>query len=515
MGTLKAQSGKFDTHFAPEVDMASIPMEHCGVVGAYSHSGANVTPVIIKALMGLQHRGQESFGISVEDHMFKMPGLVYYGCSEYKAQVDSLNGHFGIGHVRYTTSGGSSDVQSFHPIQIDTQDMSIRIAHNGNMFNTSEMRSLLRADGIEVRENAIDTELAGHLLSKFFAEKGDWVSAFNRFESVKRGSYCFVIQTADGEIIAARDGRGYKPLCYGRDEATDSFVVASESFALKRAGATKIGDIRPGELVISNEKGEEFHRFTEAPVQSVCAFEFTYFAHPASVIDGTSVAQSRENMGRELYRKFMLEGDVVVPVPESALHAAEGYSQESKIPLEHAICKDRYVRKSVLRGFIQPFDREAIADSVFVIPELVNGKAVIVIDDSIVRGTSSISFIKALQDAGARSIYLLSTFPPIRHPCLMGIDFPTAEELIAHRIAAQDEPEAVGEKVAEELGIAFVGYLDPVSISRAVGIPVNSLCFSCVTGKYSERNSNPKITVRESVKGEDLISELDEPFRFP
>jgi amidophosphoribosyltransferase len=484
--------------------------EHCGVFGAYSHSGANVTPIIIKGLEALQNRGQESFGISVGDNpVYKKAGLVYYGYREDKAKIDGIMGPSGIGHVRYSTVGSSGDDKNFHPIQIESPTR-IRIAHNGTISNTSEMRALLREDGIEVREDATDTELAGHLLSKFFAEKGDWVSAFNRFESVKNGSYCFVIQTPDGEIIAARDSSGYRPLCYGRHDETDSFIVASESFALDKVGATKLGDIRPGELVIVGEKGEEFHRFAEEEKRALCVFEFTYFAHPASNIDGVPVATARQKIGRELYRKFGLRGDVVVPVPESALHAAEGYSQESGIPLVHAMGKDRYSRRSVLRGFIQPYEREAIAESMFVIPALVDGKHVVVIDDSIVRGTSSSAFIKALQDAGAKSISLLSTFPPIRSPCFMGIDFPTSDELIAHRVAARDELDAVGAKVAKALGIEFVGYMDPLSLSRAIGLPVNSLCFSCVDGDYSKLNSVPQIRSRAEIKGEEPITVLDE-----
>ena len=480
--------------------------EHCGVFGAYSNSGANVTPIILDGLMGLQNRGQESFGISVGDNpIYKKAGLVYYGYQKDKAQIDEMKGNLGIGHVRYSTVGSSDSVDNFHPIQISSQEMGIRIAHNGTISNTPEMRELLRNDGIEVREGAIDTELSGHLLSKFFAEKGDWASAFSSFESVMNGSYCFVIQTDGGEIIAARDSRGYKPLCYGRHDETDSFVVASESFSLKRAGATKLGDMRPGELVIANKNGEEFIRFAEEKERhALCVFEFTYFAHDASNIDGISVAKAKQDIGRGLYNKFKLSGDIVVPVPESAIHAAEGYSQASGIPLEHAIFKDRYVRNSILRGFIQPYDRKEIAKSTFVIPEMVDGKCVIVIDDSIVRGTSSNAFIKELQNANARSISLLSTFPPIRYPCFMGIDFPTSDELIAYRVAANDELERVGEKVARKLGIEFVGYLDPLSISEALGLPVNSLCFSCVDGDYGKLNSIPQIRSRAEIKGEEI-----------
>ena len=486
--------------------------EHCGVIGAYSRSGDNVTPIIRDGLVALQNRGQESFGIGVHDSKsnrayptFKKAGLVllnYEGDKRCKKRIDGMKGDSAIGHVRYSTTG-SLDIGSFHPIDIDSTHM--RIAHNGTISNIAEMRALLR--DIEVKDGATDTELAGHLLSRFFMEKKDWVSAFARFDTVKNGSYCFVIQMPDGEIIAARDPRGYKPLCYGYHAETDSYVVASESFALSKVGAKMMGDIQPGQLAILNKNGIEFRRFSEEKERALDTFELTYFAHPASKIDGVSVAIARENIGRELFRKFKLHGDIIIPVPESAYDAADGYSQESGIRVAlNSIGKDRYGRGSVMRSFIQPGNRSEITSGMFVVEEKVNGKRVIIIDDSVVRLTSATKYVKLLRDAGAEIAGLLLTFPPIRYPCYMGIDYPVPEELIAHRVAPNESLENVGAKVAEKLGIEFVGYMDPVGISRAVGIPVNSLCFSCVTGDYSKLNFVPQIKSRAEIKGVEQIT---------
>ena len=458
--------------------------EHCGVFGVYSYSGANVTSFITQANMYQQNRGQESCGIAVQGNpTYKASGLMITSIEKHGAQIRKIMGSSGIGHIRYSTAGGS-DRKDMHPIYIPSP-VKFRIAHNGTISNTEEMRKLLRCGGIKVREAATDTELAGHLLSQFFAEKRDWISAFKHFDDMQNGSYSFVILTDEGEIVAARDSRGYKPLCYGYQEATDSYVVASESHALDMMGATTLGDIKPGQLSIFGKKGIELHQFAKANVKlAQCPFEITYFSRPESMVYGIQVAQARLNMGRELYQKFGLRSDIVVPVPESAIYAAIGYSRESGTELEFALNKDRYSRKSVLRGFIQPSDREKIANSISVVKEMVAGKSVIVIDDSIVRGTSSAVFIELLKKAGATYIALLSTFPPIRFPCFMGIDFATQKELIAYTAAANNDLEAVGAKVAKELGIDFVGYLDPMRLSRAIGIPQSSLCFACVDGNY-------------------------------
>lgn len=476
--------------------------EHCGVLGVYSYSGANVTPLIIKGLIGLQHRGQESFGFAVNGNgVYKKAGLVYYGYIEDREKIDSIKGHSGIGHVRYSTSGSANDIGNFHPIEVKSSS-NLRLAHNGTISNTSDLRALLINDGEVVNSDANDTELSARLLSKFFKEKGNWASAFEAFDRVKNGSYCFAIQTEEGDVLAARDGRGYKPLCYGYQKETDTHIVASESFALQKMGAKKLKDIMPGELVILDKNGPRFQRFAPEKEKALDSFEITYFAHPASTIDGIQIAAGRANIGRALFKKFKILGDAVVPIPESAVHAAEGYSQESGVPMIHALGKDRYGRRSVLRSFIQPSERKETVESMFVIEELVRGKELVVIDDSIVRGTSSRTFVQQLRNAGAKKISLLSTFPPIRFPCYMGIDFPSSEELIAYTAAAKENVESVGQKVAGELGADFVGYMDPIALSAAVGLRPDSFCFACVNGDYSKLNFTPTFKSRKEMKGE-------------
>lgn len=472
--------------------------EKCGVFGAYSYSGANVTSIIIKGLMDSQNRGQESFGIAVNGQVYKKVGLVYYGYREDREKIDRIVGYSGIGHVRYSTIGSSESPANFHPMEISSSSEKIWIAHNGTISNTAEMRELLRNEGIKVRESATDTELSGHLLARFFSEKGDWVSTFKRFDEIKNGSYCFTIQTENGDVIAARDSRGYKPLSYGHDKESDTYLVASESYALNHASDIK--DVQPGQLIMFNKNGVESHRFAPVKESALCLVEMTYFARPESTIDGMQVAIARRNMGMALHEKFKLKADMVIPVPESAKFAAEGYAKASGIELVHALSKDR----PAMRVFIDPEKRDEKAKKMSVVAELVNGKDVIIIDDSIIRGTSSMAFINLMKHAGVKHIALLSTFPPIRYPCFMGIDFSTQEELLAHLVAANEQLEAVGSKIAKALKIDFVGYLDPMSISKAIGRPMSFFCPSCVDGDYSKLNFTPQFSshpIKEKEEG--------------
>ena len=478
------------------------PKEHCGVFGIYSYSGTNVTPFIIKGLEGLQHRGEESFGIAVNGNpTYRQAGLVHYGYIENRKAIDAIKGDHGIAHVRYSTSGSSHVTGNFHPVDINSST-DLRLAHNGTISNTKSLRKILEEKGVSVGEDSNDTKLSAYLLVKLFEEKNDWASAFEEFDKVKNGSYCFTLLTNNGEVLAARDGRGYKPLCYGYHKLTDTYIIASESFALQQIGAQKVKDIEPGELMILDKNGPHFYRFADKKPTALDSFEIAYFAHPASNIDGIQVAKARQNIGRELFKKFNLKGDIVVPIPESAYYAAEGYSQESGVHLVHALVKDRYNRKSVQRSFIQPQYREEIVNSISVISEFIQDKEIIAIDDSIVRGTSSKKFIQQLKNAGAKKVSLLSTFPAIRFPCYMGIDFPSPEELMAHSMTSKDGFGEIGPKIAKRLGADFVGYMDPAGFSRALGLNQEVFCFSCITGDYSKLNFTPKFKSRAEMKGE-------------
>ena len=477
--------------------------DHCGITGVYSYSNSNVTTQIVQILEALQHRGQESVGLAVDGNpTYTRDGLVYNALLEDGKKIDQIKGHAGIGHVRYSTSGKSGVIGNFHPIPINSK-IKFSIAHNGTIPNKEDIERELKERGLvlpEIPGGRTDTELAGYLIGELFSESHDWVTTFEKFTEIKNGSFCFTILTEKGDVIAARDDRGYKPLCYGYHDETHSYVIASEDHALKTIDAKKIDDVKPGELIILDKDGPRIKTFSKNVVYTLDPFEITYFAKEDSVIDGIEVGGTRKNIGREMYKKFSISADVVVPIPESAYHAAEGVSLESGIPLTHAIRKDRY-----MRSFIEPNDerRKYITKGLYVINSLVRGKEVLLVDDSIIRLTSSRKYTGLVSNAGATKISLFSYFPPIRFPCYMGIDFPTQEELIAHRLAANESDlEKIGEKVAGELGIAFVGYMDPATLSKAIGLPLSSFCFACVTGDYSRLNFSPKFRTREEMKGE-------------
>ena len=477
-----------------------VPKEHCGVIGIRSYSGKNVTRLTLQGMERLQNRGQGSFGISVQDSgLRKMHGLVGEGLDKDPDIVEMVGGS-AIGHLRYATVGDEKDLSNFHPIQINAS-IRFRIAHNGTI-STTELREELQRRGVELPAGRTDTELAGYLLAELYDETRDWVRTFAKFSEIKVGSFCFMIHMENGDIIGARDERGYKPMCYGYHPGSDSYVIASEDPAIRQIGAELISDVPPGHIIIlgGRKRSPELYSFVSAPVMALALdpFEINYFMRPDSTIfdgafKGMSVAGARIRLGRALFEKFGGLGDVVVPVPDSALFSAEGYSETSGIRLTHAIRKDRYKNR---RSFIEKeTKRKSVAAGIIVIPDLVRGRRLVVIDDSIVRGTSSEIYLMKLKEAGAESISLLSTFPPLQFPCRMGIDFPSHEELIAYRVNNGGSISEVGSRVAHALGIKFVGYLDPESFSRAVGIPLENFCFACVTNDYSKlwRGANEKL----------------------
>jgi len=329
----------------------------------------------------------------------------------------------------------------------------------------------------------------------------DWAESFMKLNPYLNGSFSVVILTSKGELIAARDEKGFRPLCLGWHEETSSYIVASESCALDRLGAELIRDVQPGEILVINNDGINEYRFSKAERHAHCPFEFTYFAHPSSYIEGINVYYARKNIGRVLAEKYPIEGDVVIPVPDSARPAALGYSEKSGIPFEEGLMKDRYRRKGSWRSFIEPEKREEVVLNVVSIKETVEGKRIILIDDSIVRGTSSRIIVKS-KLKNAKEVSLLLTFPPIVYPCYAGIDFPTQEELLVYRVCGEGCPIAeINEKVGREIGVKQLGYNDPEGLSRGIGLPLSELCLSCTTGDYSCFKYKPKFKSREEMKG--------------
>ena len=474
-------------------------MEHCGVVGALSFDGRNVVPTLVTGLEALQHRGQEAWGIAIPGREpFKRPGLVSKALEEGFEGLAGFKGAVGIGHVRYSTTA-KSILENAHPLKIGGSD-GFCIAHNGTL-ERDYLIEYLRGRGLSPPVNVTDTQLLGMGLYENLKDGRDWVEAFEELNPLLNGSFSLVILTSKGELIAARDERGFRPLCLGWQEETSSYIVASESCALENIGAELIRDIQPGELIKIDENGMKEYRFSDEERHAHCPFEYTYFAHPSSYIEGVNVYYARKNIGRVLAEKYPIEGDVVIPVPDSARPAALGYSERSGIPFEEGLMKDRYRRKGSWRSFIEPEKREEVVSNITPIKEAVRGKRVILIDDSIVRGTSSKIIVnKKLKEA--KEVSLLLTFPPIIYPCYAGIDFPTQEELLVYRVCGTiNDVEEINKLVGREIGVKFLGYNDVDDLSRGIGIPKDQLCLSCTTGDYSCLKHKPRFKTREEMKG--------------
>jgi amidophosphoribosyltransferase len=460
--------------------------ENCAVVGAHSTRGVDVVPKILKGLEALQHRGQESWGIAVPGQpVFKRMGLAFNWIN-FAMDLTAYKGPSGIGHIRYSTKG-RSNLGNAQPLQFGNE---FSIAHNGTIVNMEDLKRSVLASRAGA-DCSTDTKVVGHRLLHILKEENDWFWAFERLAKEVKGAYSFTILNKQGEVFAVRDPRGYRPLCIGFHKKTGTHIAASESCALTALDAEFVRDVEPGEMIRLGgpKRGFESFRFAPKMATAHCSFEYTYFAHPSSVINGVNVYQARKNVGRVLARRRKMKGKVVIPVPDSARPAALGYSLESGIPMDEGLMKDRYRRKGSMRSFIEPRQggREEVVKRIIPIKETIEGRDVIVVDDSVVRGTSSEIIVDALREAGAKSIKMAITFPPIMYPCYMGVDFPSREELLAYRVAPHEKDvEAVSGKVAASLGISELHYNDIDGLAEAIGLPKDSLCFACINGDYSK-----------------------------
>jgi len=475
--------------------------EHCGVIGIYSLDGHNVVPMLIAGLESLQHRGQESWGIAVNGQPpFKRTGIVSQSVERELEYITSLSGNVGIGHVRYSTTARST-LRNAHPLQIGepSSKHSFLVAHNGTLERDILIETL-KDGGYTPPDGITDSELMGVALYKNLEKGRSWAEAFDALNPYLNGSFSTAILTSRGELVGARDDRGFRPLCLGRHDETSSYIIASESCALEILGARLVRDVQPGEIVSVKKEGLEEENFSVQEEYAHCPFEYTYFAHPSSSIDGVNVYVARKNIGRFLADKYPVDGDIVVPVPDSARPAALGYSEMSGIPFEEGLMKDRYRKKGSWRSFIEPEKREDVVSNITAIGEAVHAKRVILIDDSIVRGTSS-RIIVGKKLKNAKEVSLLLTFPPIMYPCYAGIDFPTQEELLAYKVCGNmKDLDEINRKVAEHIGVSFLGYNDVENLSRGVGTPKCQLCLSCATGDYSCLKHKPRFKTREEMK---------------
>jgi len=462
------------------------PKEKCAVFGIYAKD-SDVSRLTFFGLFALQHRGQESSGIASSDGeticSHKGMGLVNEIFT--KEAIESMKGHIAIGHNRYSTSKNSS-VEHAQPIlfhqehickvaddtaRCTTDDKySIALAHNGNLPSTTLLESFLKENGIEITESSDSAKVVKAL--EVWMQKGEKIEqAVKNVWPLMTGSFSIVIMTQD-KLIAIRDKFGIRPLSMGR--IGDGYVFASETCALTPIGATFEREVTPGEMIVVDETGMRSEQIEE-PELKFDIFEFFYFARHESDILGRSVYESRKNFGRELFNEYNIKGDVVIPVPETSVAAAIGYSHASGIPFELGLNKNRYVQ----RTFIQPDKKmreNAVKMKLHPIPEVIAGKKVIVIDDSIVRGTTSRQVVKMLFDAGAAEVHFLVSSPPIRFPDFYGIDIPTQSDLIAF--------DKTIEEVRSFLGATSLHYLTLDGSARAIGLPLSSFNTSCFTGEY-------------------------------
>lgn len=474
--------------------------ENCGVVGIFSLDGSNVIPMAIDALRALQHRGQEAWGIAVPNKPpLKKLGLVSASSSEFKKISDKYNSSAVIGHVRYSTIG-KSNLDNAQPLKVKD----LCIAHNGTIANVQELSNMVGGCSF-TPQNASDTLVAAERLVSLISEKGKMGKALSILKNEMIGSYCFTFLSDDNSVYAARDPKGFRPMVLGHKADNNSYIVASESSALSAVGATLERDVIPGELIKLSKDGLETEMFSDEPKRAHCSFEFTYFAHPTSNMEGSNIYLARKNIGKFMAKKFPInDADLVIPVPDSARPAALGYAQELGVPFDEGLLKDRYSRKGPLRSFIEPHQSDRIEINRWIIPikEIIEGKHVVVVDDSLVRGTSSKAIIKALRRAGAKKISMLITYPPIRFPCYAGIDFPSQDELATFVNGNELSEEEITEKVRSDIGADFLGYNDAENLANAVGISKDSLCFTCSTGNYESLGIKPEFKTRQEMKGE-------------
>ncbi len=481
--------------------------DHCGVVGVWLHTNDAVMEsksgekkiaefpaanYAYLALHSLQHRGQESAGIVANENghlrIFRHMGLVQDVFT--KDVLKRLKGMSAIGHVRYSTAGDSS-IKNAQPFLMNFAGGQLAIAHNGNLTNAAAIRAELEREG-HIFQSSSDTEVVMHLIAKSrrktLAER--IADALDQVE----GAYS-IVMLSDDSLIAARDPFGFRPLALGQ-LGEHSWIISSESCAFSLVDAKFVREIEPGEMIIIDGNGElhsffPFDKMGKRKDYAMCIFEWIYFARPDSVINGRSVYEVRLELGRQLAREDSIEADIVIPVPDSGLVSALGYSEESGIPFAMGLMRNHYVG----RTFIEPAQQIrqfGVRLKLSPVHSVLNGKRVIVIDDSIVRGTTSAKIINMIKSAGAKEVHMRITSAPVVGPCHFGIDTPNKEELIAARKNGNIE------EIAQEIGADSLAYISLEGMINSVGLEGNPFCIGCFTGKYPlpvpETNGNGKDT---------------------
>ena len=451
--------------------------DKCGIVGIHSKDNSrNVSSFVYYCLYALQHRGQESAGIATFN---PEKGLTYY-CGmglitdvfkDY--EINNLSGNMGIGHVRYSTTG-QSKLENSQPFVTDFDDGFIAMAHNGDIVNSDELRNELIKDGYEFKSDT-DSEVICYMLKKeHYDNNKDIIEAIEAVSKKLIGSYALVI-LVNGDLYGVRDAMGIKPLALAKRD--DDFILASETVAFDVINAKYIRDIKPGEVVYFENDEIKSHmlEISEDSDLSHCMFEYVYFARPDSTIDGVNVYETRLNIGKQLRKLYPIDADVVIPVPDSSIPAAIGYSRASGIPYGEGLIKNRYVG----RTFIMPTQEErelAVRLKLNPIKDAIKGKKIILIDDSIVRGTTSKQLLDLVKEAEPAEIHFLVGCPPVIAPCFYGVAMATKKELIAANFST--------EEIRQQLDIDSLGYITLDALIEAIGMPGENLCLGCLNEEY-------------------------------
>ena len=455
--------------------------EECGVFGIYDRAGTeDVAAAAYSALYALQHRGQESCGIAVNDdgviQGHRDLGLVNEVFTPaVLASLAKPTARMATGHVRYATSGSRVRANA-QPMIVRHGRGTMALCHNGNLTNALELRRQLENEGA-IFHGSSDTEVICYLVTRNRLRMGSIETAISKTMDVLEGAYSLVIMSAT-KLIAVRDPRGYRPLCIGTLPG-GGYVFASESCALDAAGATLLRDVEPGEIVVADAKTGELRSIRDhvgRPDSQMCVFEYIYFSRPDSIIEGQSVHEARKQAGRFLAQEHPVEADVVIGVPDSGLDAALGYSEESGIPYGIGFIKNKYIGRTFIQGS-QKQRENSVRIKLNVVTSTVKGKRVVLVDDSIVRGTTSARIIKLLRDAGAKEVHFRVSAPPFKYPCYFGTDIPDQKLLVATGRTV--------DQINEIIGADTLGYLSTEHVVQLAQNANCGFCTACFTGKYA------------------------------
>jgi amidophosphoribosyltransferase len=474
-------------HFPNQEDK---PKEACGVFGIYAPE-ENVAKLAYFSLYALQHRGQESAGIATFDghncYCHKDMGLVSQVFNE--SILEKLPGSIAVGHNRYSTTGSSHKVNA-QPAIVDTRLGSLALAHNGNLVNAFELREQLKAKKFDF-VTTTDSEMIALAIASEVNEGKSWLEAAISAFQICSGAYSLVIGTPQG-IMGARDPHGIRPLVIGTlEDAPNRYVLASETCGLDIIGAQYLRDVEPGELVWITESGLASFHHAKNPKRKLCIFEMIYFARPDSIMHSESLYSYRLRLGEQLAKESFIEADIIMGVPDSGIPAAIGYSRYSGITYQEGLIKNRYVG----RTFIEPTQHmreHGIKMKLNPLKDVLDGKRIIIVDDSIVRGTTSRKIVRALREAGAKEVHMRISSPPVTHPCFYGIDTDNQDHLIGATKSV--------EEIAQQIEVDSLAYLSEEGMLKVTGEDTNSFCSACFNGNYP-------VAIPENIKRSKLMLE--------